>query len=132
MAIFWGYVRQRDKTIQKSPQMKFSHLMPIFSIFHKELLLKLEEENDEAPAPVNTTTTMTPRSKAPLTAQEHAVHQLIDELTKLDSDLEDEVPINLLEKKCFKTTARKAIPADSGESERQQRYKHTTKPSKPN
>ncbi|KAH1114188.1 hypothetical protein J1N35_007566 [Gossypium stocksii] len=80
-----------------------------------------EKEDDDvtqAPTPVNTTTTMTPRLKASMTAQEHVVHQLIDKLTKLDFDSKDEVPINQLKRNCFKTTAGKAVLADSVESER--------------
>ncbi|KAH1039865.1 hypothetical protein J1N35_041608 [Gossypium stocksii] len=158
MVIFWGYVRRMDKAIKKSLQKNFTHPMPTFPIFPKELLLEPEEDNGkgeesttekqtieqereaektesihvesekededvtQATAPTDTITT-TQRLKAPMVVQECAVHHLIDGLTKSDSDYKEEVPINQLKKKRYKTITGKVVPVDSGEIERQMHYK---------
>ncbi|KAH1082328.1 hypothetical protein J1N35_022089 [Gossypium stocksii] len=54
----------------------------------------------------NTTTT---RNAAPMTEQEHVAHQLINDLTKLDIDEEEDVPINQLKRKCYKRTIGKFV-----------------------
>ncbi|KAK5825661.1 hypothetical protein PVK06_020519 [Gossypium arboreum] len=55
------------------------------------------------------------------------VYQLIDYLTKSDTDDEEEVPINQLNRKRYKQTTRKSVQDDAGEMERQQRYKRVAK-----
>ncbi|KAK5811542.1 hypothetical protein PVK06_026883 [Gossypium arboreum] len=58
-----------------------------------------------------------------MTAQEHAIHQLIDELTKsYTDDDEEEVPINQLKRKRFKKATGKTIQADSDNQDRPQCY----------
>ncbi|KAK5836151.1 hypothetical protein PVK06_011907 [Gossypium arboreum] len=47
MAIFWGYVRQRDVAICKSLQKNFSCPMPPFLVFPKELLLNPDAKDEE-------------------------------------------------------------------------------------
>ncbi|KAK5825664.1 hypothetical protein PVK06_020522 [Gossypium arboreum] len=42
------------------------------------------------------------KSITSLTEQEHAIHQLIDDLRKIDTDDEEEVPINQLKRKRYK------------------------------
>ncbi|KAK5811690.1 hypothetical protein PVK06_027047 [Gossypium arboreum] len=54
---------------------------------------KEDDDVTQATTPANTTTTPT---TAPIRKQERAVHQLIDDLTKLDIDEKEEVPINQL------------------------------------
>ncbi|KAH1097514.1 hypothetical protein J1N35_014435 [Gossypium stocksii] len=57
MAIFWGYVRQRDKAIKKALQKNFTKPMPTFPIFPKEFLLEPnddDEDGEEATAEKNT------------------------------------------------------------------------------
>ncbi|XP_052488633.1 uncharacterized protein LOC128041905 [Gossypium raimondii] len=88
---------------------------------------KKDDDVTQAPAPATTTTTL--RATTPITAQERAVHQLINELTKSDSDSEDQLPLSQKKRKHFKTTAGEAVPAENGESELQQRYKCAAKKS---
>ncbi|XP_017617622.1 uncharacterized protein LOC108462150 [Gossypium arboreum] len=45
-----------------------------------------------------------------------------DDLSKLDTDDEDEVPINQLKQKHYKRIAQKSVQADAGEVDRQPRY----------
>ncbi|KAH1122367.1 hypothetical protein J1N35_005527, partial [Gossypium stocksii] len=54
---------------------------------------KDDEDVTQATAPVSTTTTLT---TAPMTEQERAVHQLINDLMESDTDKEEEMPINQL------------------------------------
>ncbi|KAK5770997.1 hypothetical protein PVK06_047165 [Gossypium arboreum] len=95
--------------------------MPPFIIFPKELLLNTKEDEEPITVPLHNqeperdkakiesvhiesdddgmdttqATTPAPQSKGPMSTQERAIHQLIDELAKSDTDTdEEEVPIN--------------------------------------
>ncbi|KAH1046895.1 hypothetical protein J1N35_037679 [Gossypium stocksii] len=71
-------------------------------------------ESDDEGIETTQTTTPTLQSKALRTAWEHAVHQLIDELTKSHTDDDkEEVRINKLKRKRFKKATGKTIQANS-------------------
>ncbi|KAH1107688.1 hypothetical protein J1N35_011456 [Gossypium stocksii] len=59
--------------------------------------MNIESDKDEVEM-TQTSTPATPgnmpKSIAPMIEQEHAIHQLNDDLTKLSTDNEEEVPIN--------------------------------------
>ncbi|KAK5842392.1 hypothetical protein PVK06_004742 [Gossypium arboreum] len=81
-------------------------------------------ESDDDGMDTIQTTAAALQSETPMTAQECAVHQLIDEITKSDTDDdEEEVPINQLKRKRFKMPIGKTIQGDSDDLDRSQRYK---------
>ncbi|KAH1056700.1 hypothetical protein J1N35_034765, partial [Gossypium stocksii] len=55
------------------------------------------EEVNHIPALIEPATA--PQSTAPISKQDRKINQLIDDLTKLDDNDEEEVPINMLKSK---------------------------------
>ncbi|KAK5771015.1 hypothetical protein PVK06_047184 [Gossypium arboreum] len=99
MAIFWGYgEKEKSKPVH------------------------IESDKDDVDVTqtiVPTDATTTPNSNAPLTEQEHVIHQLIDDLMKLNTAYEDEMSINQLKRKRYKQAVGKSVQAYAGEMERQ-------------
>ncbi|KAH1091743.1 hypothetical protein J1N35_019000 [Gossypium stocksii] len=68
----------------------------------KTISMHIESHKDDADVTQTATLadiTTTSNSTAPMTVQECAVHQLIDDLTKSDTNDEDKMPINQLKRK---------------------------------
>ncbi|KAH1082262.1 hypothetical protein J1N35_022023, partial [Gossypium stocksii] len=121
VAIFWGYVRHYgDEDYRKRGRRGKIEFMHIESY-------KDDADMTQTTTPIDTTTT--PNSIALMKEQERVVHQLIYDLTKSNTDDDDEVPINQLKRRRYRQAARKSVQANADEMERQLHYKHATRKS---
>ncbi|KAK5824879.1 hypothetical protein PVK06_019666 [Gossypium arboreum] len=89
-----------EKKIGKEGEEEKTESMHIES--HKDVA-----DMTQTSTPATTVTTL--KSTAPMTEQECAIYQLIDDLKKLDTNDDEEVAINQLKRKCYKQAVEKSI-----------------------